>query len=101
MIEKIYGEIVNLMLRICNLTDNSFLSLFIFYMVVYFSIGLISTNIEGYLGIEKKVYLRDLIILFILFAIFAFNTFHLSRIKQMENSSYQITKRGGERCLTK
>lgn len=90
--EKTMDFIINLMLKICNLTDNSFFQLFVFYIIVYVIIGIMSTNIEGYLDIEKKVYLRDLIIMFVLFATFAFNAYQLSNIKQIENKSYTVSK---------
>ena len=84
---------INLMLKICNLTDNSFFHLFGFYMVIYIVWAIIAKNIESYFGIENKVYLYDLILLFILFGIFAFNSYWLSNIKAHEaGKAYTLTK---------
>jgi len=84
--------IINIMLRICDLSDKSFLHLFFFYMVILVIYHIFAVNIESYINIEKKVYLHDLIFMLFIFSLFAYNAYWLSNIKSLEAGSKYILK---------
>ena len=96
MFRYIIDKFIDGMLFMVELTDKSFITLFLSYLVLYVIWSILAQNIESYLGIEKKVYLYDLILLFILFAVFAFNSYWLHQVKVKEDYkgiSYSISKK--------
>lgn len=89
----IIEKIENLLLALCSLSDNSFLKLFITYMIFAIMYGFLSFHIEKYLGFENKTRLYDLIFIVLLFAMFAWNSYHLHIVKVNTGTpSFKIKK---------
>lgn len=83
----------NFLLALCTLSDNSFLKLFITYVIFMLIFIFFTVNIEKYLGFETKVRLYDLIFMFLMFCMFAWNSYLLHTVKvQTGTPSYQIKK---------
>ena len=71
----------NFLLALCTLSDNSFLKLFITYVIFILIYTFFTVNIERYLGFENKVRIYDLIFMFLMFCMFAWNSYHLYNVK--------------------
>ena len=91
---EIIQKIENFLLALCTLSDNSFLKLFITYVIFMLIYTFFTVNIEKYLGFENKVRIYDLIFMFLMFCMFAWNSYHLYLVKiQMKTTTFQIKDR--------
>lgn len=91
---EIIQKIENFLLALCTLSDNSFLKLFITYVIFMLIYTFFTVNIEKYLGFENKARIYDLIFMFLMFCMFAWNSYHLYLVKiQMGTPTFQIKDR--------
>ena len=90
---EIIEKIENFLLALCALNDNSFLKLFITYILFILAYGYLSSQVEKYLGFKNEVRLYDLIFIVFIFSMFAWNSYHLHMVKVNSGTpSFKIKK---------